>query len=296
MNDRYYVFRHGAKSGPFTLHALLDEIDAQRADYEDLCLRIGSDTCEKLREVLDWDDHDIVSPSATVTKPATQKICADRENESEGENESDLIPDVAPSEKQQDLDNQQTDLLDEDSWDTSTPSSSDEEIEDNDQDIDHEETQRPLSRPPRDSTTILYSGRPSLWSYPNSLLFIAISLALGIYFRPQYDWALLAGLCSALLFFMQMQMRRTRHQYYITPKQIELIQGLILVNSREIPIDYIGAIHIRQRGLQGLVGLANIEFATLESPMPILVFHNVRAARQIKDLIRRLQDALEYED
>lgn len=250
MNERYYVFKNGAKLGPFTLHGLLEEIEAERADYEDLCLRIGSDTCEKLREVLDWEDHDI--SFSTETTPGAS---ADQTHE--------------PANDQ---------------------------IEENyDDDIDGT-NQSPLSRPPRDSTAILYSGRPSVLSYPNSLLLITISLALGICFRSQYDWALLAGLCLALLVSMQMQLRRTRHQYYITPKQIELMQGLILINSREIPIAHIGAIHIRQRGFQGLLGIANIEFASLESPMPILVFHNIRAPRRIKDLIRRLQDALEYED
>ncbi len=151
----------------------------------------------------------------------------------------------------------------------------------------------PRGGPPADSTAILYSGRPSLLSYPYSLFLIALSLFAGIWLRHQFDWVIFAGLSIALIVFIQLQFRRSRHQYYITPRQVEVIHGLILESSREICIEDIGAIYIRQRGLQGLLGLATIQFAAAESPMPILVFHNIRRARRIKNLIRRLQDALE---
>ncbi|MFK5923848.1 MAG: PH domain-containing protein [Verrucomicrobiota bacterium] len=159
--------------------------------------------------------------------------------------------------------------------------------------LSDEDDDEPRDGPPEDSTAILYSGRPSLLSYPYSLLLIALSLFAGIWLRHQFDWVLFAGLSLALIVFIQLQFRRSRYQYYITPRQVEVIHGLILESSREICIEDIGAIYIRQRGLQGLLGLATIQFAAAESPMPILVFHNIRRARRIKDLIRRLQDALE---
>ncbi len=66
MNDRYYVFKQGLKRGPFTLVDLLDEIENGLVEYHDLCLRIGSTTCEKVRDALDWDDQHLLPTPASA--------------------------------------------------------------------------------------------------------------------------------------------------------------------------------------------------------------------------------------
>lgn len=339
MNDRYYVFNHGRKRGPFSLDGLLNEIERGQAEYEDYCLRIGATSCEKICEVLDWEDEHLVStaprqledfaePSLTPAIEAadwdapddgdeegevaeTESEVIDREHEEEDEDydqgetiiEGDVEDGCDPLPEEDEHDEFADDYLENCDDDPTPPDLSNdvtadiEYLDETDEQEDFSEDEEALaptqSGPPRDSTTILYSGRPSLLSFPKSLLLIALSLGLGIWLREQYNWILFAGLSIALIIYIQAQYRRTRHQYFITPKQVEVIHGLILEDSREICIEDIGAIYIRQRGLQGLLGLATIEFAAVESPMPILVFCNVRSARRIKSLIRRLQDALE---
>jgi len=333
MNDRYYVFSKGRKRGPFSLDDLLDETERGQVEYEDLCLRIGATTCEKIREVLDWEDEPLIRTSEQQSDDVLPEQEADTlethdsdkfefADEGEVDHEDEETSDVEEDELEQEEEEEsvddfeeilpdedfrgEEDIEDDDNDDDFTSEESpDEEDDDEFEEIleaDEEEEQledddypTPAQNlPPRDSTAILYSGRPSLLSYPRSLLLAALSLGAGIWFRDQFDWILFAGIAIALITFVQAQLRRSRHQYFITRKQVEVIHGLILENSREVRIEDIGAIHIRQRGLQGLLGLASIEFAALESPMPVLVFYNVRSARRIKDLVRRLQDALEY--
>lgn len=308
MNDRYFVFKTGRKRGPFSLDDLLNETERGRIEYEDYCLRIGSSTCEKVHQALDWDDEHIIqtteaTPVASVEKSAciepvyqTEPDELEANFSDEDKNEADCYLPISDCDSEEFLDDYSDDI-------TSLTNLPDEENNDdayleerNDYDeaalADDPEPEL-QGRPPSDSTTILYSGHPSLLSFPKSLLIITLSLGSAIRFREQFDWILVAGISFALIVYIQAQFRRTRHQYYITPKQVEVIHGLILESSKEICIENIGAIHIRQRGLQGLLGLATIEFAAAESPMPILAFHNVRSARRIKSLIRRLQDALE---
>ncbi len=322
MNDRYYAFNKGRKLGPFSLDDLLDETESGEVNYEDLCLRIGATTCERIREVLDWEDEHLLS-SLKQQSNALQSIetsddedceasddihaeeedytSEDDENDKNEIAEADLEWEAAEDEDY----NYDEDIADEGDDSDEEPDDPEAEYFDDDDDDDDDDEPPPeyderppisKSRPPRDSSSILYSGHPSILSYPKSLLLVAISLASAVWLRSHFDWVLAAGPALALITFMQAQLRRYRHQFIITPKQVEAIHGWVLENSREIRIEDIGAIHIRRRGLQGLFGLASIEFATIDSPMPILVFYNIRAARRIKNLVRRLQDALEYQD
>lgn len=298
MIDRYYAFSKGRKRGPFSLDDLLDETERGQIKYEDLCLRIGSSTCERIREVLDWEDKHLILPPELQDEDIPQKPSPTHDELDELE-----LIDV----DDRDLGDEESSEIEEDEFEEISEDEDedeDDEFEDSEQSEqseDHEELEEleeldETSRPPRDSTAILYSGRPSILSFPKSLLLVALSLGAGFWFHNQFEWILTSGIALALITFLLAQFRRARHRYLITPKQVEIIHGLLLENSREICIEDIGAIHIRQRGFNGLLGLASIEFATAESPMPILVFYNVRSARRIKDLVRRLQDALELDE
>ncbi len=311
MTDRYYVFKNGCKRGPFSLDDLLNETERGRIEYEYFCLRIGSSTCEKVHQALDWEDGHIINSTPSIAAASLEESVVpepanpaetDEQEVNFSDDDDENIDDCNMPDSDSDSDSEKSldDYSDAATSLTDFPDDENDHSELPEEHGDYDESAlgaapEPTfqSGPPRDSTTILYCGRPSLLSFPKSLLFVALSLGSAIWFREQFDWILVAGISCALIVYLQAQFRRMRHQYYITPKQVEVIHGLILESSREICIENIGAIHIRQRGLQGLLGLATIEFAAEESPMPILVFRNVRSARRIKSLIRRLQDALE---
>ena len=51
-----HVLKDGALHGPFTIDDLLDLVENGDINYEDECLRSGSETYETLRQILDWED------------------------------------------------------------------------------------------------------------------------------------------------------------------------------------------------------------------------------------------------
>lgn len=331
MNDRYHVFKQGRKRGPFSIEELLSEVENGHCEYQDWCLRIGSVTCGKIRDVLDWEDgpflHEAVSKGSRSSEPMEEAVETEQDDGGEPAIEQDGLTDADGDDddfdddfggENGDGDDRQDgeDFVAEDSkrlagnndyfseqefdFDYSEPAPEDGPGEDDDfleeSDDEWEATgPRPIPNnlPPADPMAILYSGRPSILSFPKSLLLTLLSLAAGIYFRGHYEWALSAGIASAVIIFVIAQLRCMKFQFFIRPRHIEVIHGLLLRNSREVCIEDIGAIHIRRRGLRGLLGLETIEFASIESPMIVLVFHNIRSARRIKSLVRRLQEVLE---
>lgn len=325
MNDRYYVFKQGQKHGPFSIEELLIEIESGHCEYHDLCLRIGSVTCEKIREVLDWEDGHLLqeddgdeslSSESLGQAVGEEEDDEDDEDDEDGEDGEDGEDDIAGEIEIDDYEHEADDYSNEDpeestgdhsyfseqefDFDYSEPASGNNPGEEDDfleaPDDEWEDTDpRPIPNnlPPADPMAILYSGRPSILSFPLSLLLTLFSLAAGFYFQGYYEWAFSAGIALAVILFVIAQLRCMRFQFFIRPRHIEVIHGLLLRNSREVCIEDIGAIHIRRRGLRGLFGLESIEFASAESPMIVLVFHHIRSARRIKSLIRRLQDVME---
>ncbi len=317
MNDRYHVFKQGQKLGPFSVEELLSEIEDGQCEYRDWCLRIGATTCLTLRDVLDWEDdyslRETVGDDPLSSQP-TEETSGDAKDKSYGETQ-----DSRPHED--------ANTGDDEGFDDGFAGKDDSDFTEQEFDFDYREPvprdllgeyddglgekiglpeepdgewetpagPRPVfnNPPPADPMTILYSGRPSILSYPLSLVLTLLSLAAGIYFHRHYEWVLSAGIALAVIFFVGAQLRCMRFQFFIRPRQIEVVHGLLLRDSRELCIEEIGAIHIRTRGLGGLLGLESVEFASTESPMIVAVFHNVHCAQDIKSLIRRLQEAME---
>jgi len=57
--DFVYVLKQGRRLGPFSLDDLLDGVETGEFSPEDICLREGATDCERLREILDWDEEEI---------------------------------------------------------------------------------------------------------------------------------------------------------------------------------------------------------------------------------------------
>ncbi|MEM9284162.1 MAG: hypothetical protein AAGA96_20275 [Verrucomicrobiota bacterium] len=55
--QRYLILKNEQSLGPFTVVEILDQIDRGLLSYEDVCLREGGEACQRLREVLDWEEE-----------------------------------------------------------------------------------------------------------------------------------------------------------------------------------------------------------------------------------------------
>ncbi len=58
LGDEVYVLKEGRRLGPFTVEDLLDGLESGDFSEDDVCLRAGAGDCERLRDLLDWDEGD----------------------------------------------------------------------------------------------------------------------------------------------------------------------------------------------------------------------------------------------
>ncbi|MBL9160436.1 MAG: PH domain-containing protein [Verrucomicrobiales bacterium] len=251
-----YVLKGGARLGPFTVDDLLDLVDSGEISYDDLCLRQGAVDCERVRQVLDWEDG-AAPPSAPGEEPVAS------------------------------LDGDEPDEDDE-AWEEEDEDEIDDAVEESP--APPREPRRPVG-PPRDPRLILYAGHPSVLSFPVTVLFILGSVAGGVWARENSGWWLFAGLVAALFGVSWILFQRSLRLYVVTPRRVETITGFIAKSSHEVRIEDIRAINVRKSGLPGLLGVGTVEFASAGGAAVDVAFVDVYAAHRIKGLVRRLQDA-----
>lgn len=135
---------------------------------------------------------------------------------------------------------------------------------------------------------VLYSGHPSILTYP-SLLGLVGGLVAAAWLFPVDAGLSLVAFAVALLSLVHLSYIRFTRDYQITARRVEVISGLIARSSNEIRIADIRAINVSCRGLTGILGIGTVEFFTI-GDKPEVVFRSVWTARAIKELVRDLQD------
>lgn len=273
-----YVLKDGARIGPFTLDDLLDLVESGDLSYEDACLRAGAVQCERVRDVLDWDE-----PTA-VSRPAKPSPVEDPTDEEDQDPDQDDTPEDEEEEE-----------ADDDEWEDDL----EEDADDNDDDASgprlSPRRRRGPAPPPRDPRLILYLGHPSVLSFPGALLLIAAALGGGIWARDHSPWWLLAGLLVALFAVSWILFQRSLSLYVVTPRRVEVVTGFLAKSSNEVRIEDIRAINVRRPGFRGLLGVGTVEFASAGGAEIDVAFTDIYAAHRVKGLVRRLQDAGEGE-
>jgi membrane protein YdbS with pleckstrin-like domain len=173
-----------------------------------------------------------------------------------------------------------------------------EDEEDLAEEFDEEETndevedETPRGRPVAagSSNRILYAGHPSVLNYPASLLALIGGITGGVWLYRLDPNLTLAGLALAVAGLVRLSFVRFTHDYHIRPRRIELTTGFIARSSREVRIEDIRSINVTCRGLLGMFGIGTVDFLT-SGDTPEVSFERVWAARKIKTLVRKLQDA-----
>lgn len=248
-----YVLKDGARIGPFSIDDLLDLVESGEIGYDDVCLRAGSVECERVRQVLDWDDD---RPPPEGTDDPVETAPEDPEDEDWDEEEE-----------------------------------YEEEEEDADDELVAPARRKGPAPPPRDPRLILYAGHPSVMSFPGTLVLIAAAVGAGIRFQAQSGWWLFAGLMVALFGVSWILFQRSLRLYLITPRRVEVVKGFIAKSSNEVRVEDIRAINVHTPGVMGLLGVGTVEFASAGGAAVDVAFTDVYAAHRIKSLVRRLQDA-----
>lgn len=162
-----------------------------------------------------------------------------------------------------------------------------EEIEEDEEDEEEEKSQDFIgsTRP----TIVLYSGHPSILTYPFPLFCIVAGIAGGIWMHASDGWYDLVFYLFAVAALAYIAFARFTSDYLITPKRIELIQGLVARSSKEVRVQDIRAINVRCSGLLGVMGVGDVDFFTT-SDDPEVTFQKIWAAKNVKGLVRKLQD------
>lgn len=224
LGDAVYVLKEGRRLGPFTVEDLLDGLESGDFAEDDVCLREGAAECERLRDLLDWEDDD------------------DEEDQTDSSDPSDP-----------------TDL-----------------------------PEPPPAKTHRDR--LLYIGHPSVLTYPLSLLALVGGVTGGIWLYRADPAFTLAGLGLATAGLVRLSLVRFTHDYRIRVRRVEIVTGLLARSSREVRVADIRSINVTCRGLAGMLGIGTVDFLT-SGDEPEVSFQRVWAARRIKGLVRRLQDA-----
>lgn len=190
------------------------------------------------------------------------------------------------------------DLLDWEEPETDDEETPQEEEEDLDEDFDEEERDEDVESgaPPTRPTTagssnrLLYAGHPSALNYPISLIALVGGITGGVWLYRLDPNLTLAGLGLAVAGLVRLSFVRFTHDYHIRARRIEVTTGFLARSSREVRIEDIRSINVTCRGILGMFGIGTVDFLT-SGDTPEVSFERVWAARKIKTLVRKLQDA-----
>ncbi len=141
-----------------------------------------------------------------------------------------------------------------------------------------------------DESRVIYRGHPSVLNFPWLIATSAGLIAAGVVTWAAFGLVLLAGLTFALFTYVYISIQRAIRHYSISRKRVEIIYGLFVKSSHEVRIGDIRTINVRARGLKGLLGVGNVEFASAGSGSVEVEFRGVRKPHRIKELVRAIQD------
>lgn len=137
----------------------------------------------------------------------------------------------------------------------------------------------------------LYDGHPSWWSYPRSMGFVILMLSASLLCLLSglgFEWWLfLAGLAGVVATCISLH--RITTTYVVTNRRVELEQGWIGSSTKEVRIQDIRAIDVKQSAWESILGIGSIHFDSSASSGPEVTFVQVRKPHAIKQAIRELQ-------
>ncbi|MDF1826482.1 MAG: PH domain-containing protein [Verrucomicrobiales bacterium] len=227
VNERIFILKGDETLGPFEIDEIFEGLERGELRYDDVCLREGAGETERIRQILDWDDHKASPPLPSATQDA---------GDEPGPN------DPEPEEKQ------------------------------------------------TSSRVALYHGHRSIIAFPLPFLGLVGGIVGAVWLYPAGALYPLSGMVIAVLSLTYLSLTRYTREYFITNRRVELVTGLIARSSKEVRITDIRAVNVTCEGIPGIFGVGKVDFFTI-GDHPEVSFTDAWAAKEIKTLVRKLQDA-----
>jgi len=219
VRDEIHVLKDGTRVGPLTIDEILDGLESGDFDPRDLCLRQGAAECERIEELLDWEETaDEEFPALPEAGDANDPP---REIDDSPPEASESLPEPrpAPSPVAPTLD-------------------------------------RPDACVQRLApSTILFRSHPSVVTFPFALACLVGGAVLGVWLLPRGIWFPIGGVAISGTALLYLLYQRAVCQYFITPRRVEIVTGFIAKSSNEARISDIRAINVERRGLSGMLGV-----------------------------------------
>lgn len=140
------------------------------------------------------------------------------------------------------------------------------------------------------SRSLLYRGHRSIVSFPTAFLGLVGGIVGAIWLYPVGAAWSAACLAVAVLALGFLALARCTCEYTVRSGRVEQETGLFAKSSKEIRVSDIRAINVTCVGLKGLLGVGTVDFFTTGDD-PEVRFTDVWAAKEVKKLVRALQDA-----
>lgn len=151
-------------------------------------------------------------------------------------------------------------------------------------DFSETEEEHTISRAP------LYHGHRSIITFPLPLFGVVGGIVGAIWLFPADGLFTLGGILIAVFSLGYLSLTRYTREYFITARRIELVTGLIARSSKEVRIVDVRAVNVTCDGLPGIFGVGKVDFFTI-GDNPEVSFTEVWAAKEVKTLVRKLQDS-----
>lgn len=139
-------------------------------------------------------------------------------------------------------------------------------------------------------SAILYHGHRSIVTFPLAFIGLVGGVVGGIWLFP-VDSAWTFGLLAiSILSLGFLTLMRFTCEYIVRTGRVEQETGWLAKSSKEIRISDIRAINVTCRGLSGILGVGTVDFFTTGDE-PEVRFRDVWGAKDVKKLVRKLQDS-----
>lgn len=145
--------------------------------------------------------------------------------------------------------------------------------------------------PVEESPRILYHGHRSIVTFPIPFLALFGGILGSIWLYPVGAAFMSVSVSVSIIALVYLSVMRYEKEYFITQKRVELVTGLFARSSKEVLIADLKAVNITCKGLTGMIGIGQVDFFTT-GDLPEVSFPRAWAAKEIKSLVRKLQDAL----
>jgi len=142
----------------------------------------------------------------------------------------------------------------------------------------------------RHSNKPLYHGHRSMVTFPLAFIGLVGGSISAVWLYSTDPAFTFVGITIAILSLAYLSLMRYTREYFITEKRVELVSGLIARSSKEVRITDIRAVNISCEGLPGMIGVGTVDFFTI-GDNPEVSFSHAWAAKEIKSLVRKLQDS-----